>query len=127
MPDDVTPDRGEAPDGPLRRIVLRDLRDAGGVRHLQATRQPNGGILIEGQDLGSGVEQVFGAGLTEYEWAWDIEAAAVPAVIVALGGREGDDPLRVLAAWTTAHGGMDPGSHLQERDVPIKFWNRIGD
>jgi len=127
MPDEETPDRVGAPDAPLPRIVLRDLRDAGGVRHLQATRQPDGGILIEGQDLGSGVEQAFGAGLTEYEWAWDIEADAVPAVIVALDGREGDDPLRLLAAWSSAHGGLDPGSHLQDAAVPIKFWSRIGD
>ena len=123
MPDDVTTERSE----PLARIVLRDLRDAGGVRHLGATRRPDGGIRIEGQDLGPGVERAFGPGLTEYEWAWEIEADDVPAVIAALDGREGDDPLRLLAAWSAAHGDIDPGSHLREAGVPVTFWSRIGD
>ena len=71
--------------------------------------------------------RAFGAGLTEYEWSWDIEAAAVPAVIAALDGREGDDPLHLLAAWSTAHSGIDPGSHLQAAGVPIRFWSRVGE
>ena len=114
-------------DGPRARVVLRNLRDARGVRHLQATRQPDGGILIEGQDLGPGVEEVFGQGLTEYEWTWEIKAADVPAVVGVLDGREGDDPLVLLAAWAAAHGRIDPGSHLQQAGVQIEFWSRIGD
>jgi hypothetical protein len=43
------------------------------------------------------------------------------------GGQEGDDPLRLLAAWSNAHSGRDPGSHLREAGVPIELWNRIGD
>ena len=97
------------------------------IRHLEATRRPDGAILIEGQDLGPGVERIFGAGLTEYEWTWTIEPDAVPAAIAALEGIEGDDPLRLLAAWSAAHGGVDPGSRLREAGVPIEFWSRIGD
>jgi hypothetical protein len=115
------------PNGPLTKVVLRDSRDASGVRYLEATRHTDGGIQILGQDLGSGVEEIFGAGLREYEWSWDIEATAVPAVIVALDGRVGDDPMYLLAAWSTAHSGLDPGSHLQKAGVPIGFWSRIGD
>jgi hypothetical protein len=37
------------------------------------------------------------------------------------------DPLRLLAAWSAAHGGIDPGSHLREAGVPIRYWSRIGD
>lgn len=121
---------GEPPsdqDVPLAKIVLRNQRDAGGVRYLDATRLSDGGIQIEGQDLGPGVEEIFGAGLTEYEWTWKIPATSVPAVIAALGGHDGDDPLVLLAAWSAAHGGIDPGSHLQKAGVPIEFWSRIGD
>ncbi len=127
MSDDVTTNRGATQDGSLAKIVLRNLRDERGLRYLGATRRPDGGIHIDGQDLGRGVENAFGAGLTEYEWTWDIEATDVPAVIAALEGREGDDPLRLLAAWSTAHDGIDPGSHLKEAGVPIQFWSRIGD
>lgn len=125
MPDDRSPLAD--PDGPIGKVILRDLRDSGGSRYLEATRHTDGGIQILGQDLGSGVEEIYGAGLTEYEWSWDIEAAAVPAAIAALDGLEGDDPLYLLAAWTTQHGGIDPGSHLKKSGVPAKFWSRIGD
>jgi hypothetical protein len=34
---------------------------------------------------------------------------------------------RRLAPGRPLHGAMDPGSHLQEAVVPIKFWSPIGD
>jgi hypothetical protein len=114
-------------DGPLARVVLRDQRNAEGVRYLEATRHAGGGIRIEGQDLGPGVEEVYGAGLTEYEWSWEIEAAAVPALVAALDGHEGDDPLFLLEAWAANHRGIDPGLRLRDAGVPIEFWSRIGD
>jgi hypothetical protein len=123
----VTDERGGARDRWPSSVVLRHQRDADGIRHLEATRRPDGGILIEGQDLGPGVERIFGAGLTEYEWAWAIEPDAVPATIAALDGLEGDDPLRLLEAWSAAHAGVDPGSHLREAGVPIELWTRVGD
>lgn len=113
--------------GPLARVVLRKLRDDRGTRHLSASRNPDGRIRIEGHDLGRGVEDAFGGGLSEYEWTWVIEPDSVPAAVAALDGKEGDNPLRVLGAWSTAHGGADPGSHLRDAGVPIAFWNRIGD
>jgi hypothetical protein len=84
-------------------------------------------LIIEGQDLGPGVEQAFGAGLTEYEWVWEIAPQDVPAAVEALGGHEADDPLALLRAWYADHGGEDPGSYLKDAGVPIGFWNRIGD
>ena len=109
------------------RVVLRDLRDDRGTRHLSASRDPDGRIRIDGHDLGRGVEDAFGAGLSEYEWSWVIEPEAVPAAVAALDGRDGDDPLKLLVAWSAAHGGADPGSHLRDAGVPISFWNRVGD
>ena len=109
------------------RVVLRELRDAGGTRSLTARRREDGAIVIEGQDLGPGVEAVFGPGLNEYEWAWMIGPDAFPAAIEALGGHEGDDLLGLLAAWSVCHGGADPGSHCKDAGVVIDFWNRIGD
>ena len=108
-------------------VSLRYVDDARGLRSLEASLREDGGISIVGQDLGVGVERAFGEGLTEYEWAWVVQPNDVPAAVEALGGRKGDDPLRVLAAWSSAHGGDDPGSHLKEVGVPISFWNRVGD
>ncbi len=123
----VTNGHRGADDRPLDCVALRNQRDADGVRHLEATRRPDGGILIEGQDLGPGVERAFGPGLTEYEWAWAIAPDAVPAAVAALDGQEGDDPLRLLKGWFDAHGRIDPGTHLRAAGVPVEFWSRIGD
>ncbi len=111
----------------LTTVVLRDLRDDQGTRSLTASRDPKGGIRIDGQDLGRGVEHAFGAGFSEYEWGWVIAPEALPAMIGTLGGHDGEDPLNLLATWSAAHGGADPGSHLRDAGIPVAFWNRIGD
>jgi hypothetical protein len=122
--------RSEMADGSMgdraTRVVLRDSRDEGGSRHLSAALRPDGGLLIDGQDLGPGVEGVFGAGNTEYEWAWTVAADDVPAALAALGGEPGADPLAVLARWFGEHR-TDPGSRLRDAGVPVAFWSRVGD
>lgn len=70
-----------------RRLVLRSTRTGRDVRHLEATLAPDGAVLIEGQDLGPAVERIWGEGLTEYEWAWRIAPADVPAAVAAIGGQ----------------------------------------
>jgi hypothetical protein len=49
-------------------VVLRNLEYDRGTRHLSASSDPDGRIRIEGHDLGRGVEDAFGAGLSEYDW-----------------------------------------------------------
>jgi len=111
----------------LESVVLRDQRDDEGLRHLKAEWRQGGAIVVEGQDLGGGVEQVLGDGNREYEWAWSIGPEGVPAMVVALGGVDGDDPLALLKAWFDANGGIDPGIHLREAGVPVEVWSRVGD
>jgi hypothetical protein len=111
----------------LTTVTLREQRNADGFRRLSVARRPDGGVFIEGHDLGAGVERAFGVGLSECEWAWVVAPDAVPALVAALGGREGDDPLRTLASWSAAHDGADPGPQLRAAGVPLEFWNRVGD
>jgi hypothetical protein len=116
--------------GGSRKIVLRHEDDGAGLRHLEARRTSNGGVVIEGQDLGGGVGQAFGGGFSEYEWAWTIASGDVPAAVAALGGPVGTDPVQVLPLlkrWMAGNGGRDPGTHLQESGVPIAFWSRVGE
>ena len=108
-------------------VVLYDLRDDRGTRHLSASARADGSILIEGQDLGRGVGDAFGSGLTEYEWAWVITPDNVPAAVEALGGQGEDDILGLLQAWAADNVGRDPGNHLKDSGVPIGFWSRVGD
>ena len=111
----------------IEQVVLRDQNGPDGVRSLTAQRGADGGVLIEGQDLGRGVEAAWGAGNTEYEWAWAIPPASVDVAVLALGGAAGDDVLALLAAWSASHGGIDPGIHLKAAGVPVEFWSRVGE
>jgi hypothetical protein len=111
----------------LESVVLREQRDADGSRRLEAAWREGVGIVIEGQDLGPGVERIWGEGNDEYEWVWAIGPEAIPAMIAALGGTERDDPLVLLKTWYDAGGGMDPGIHLREAGVALEFWSRVGD
>ncbi len=61
---------------------------SGDIRHLGASFSPDGTLTIEGQDLGDGVEQIFGAGNREYERALTIEPRDVAQLKSAL---ESDD------------------------------------
>ena len=62
-----------------KRVVLRDTRS----RFLEASINAKGNLVIEGQDLGSEVEGVFG--FNEYEWAWTISARDCNKLFDALG------------------------------------------
>ncbi len=106
-------------------VVLRNTSGPDGTRRLEVRRRPDGGLVIEGQDLGAAVERIFGS--REYEWTWTVEPADVPAAVIALGGVTDGDPLEVVATWFAAGDGRDPGSDLRDAGVPIDFWSRVGD
>jgi len=67
-----------------RSVVLRDVRDPqGDLRYLEASVTAAGDLVIEGQDLGDGVERVLG--VREYEWVWKVRSPYVAALARALG------------------------------------------
>ena len=85
------------------------------------------GIEIAGQDLGGGVESVCGAGNTECEWWWSVAPGDVAAALAALGGAPGEGALEVLARWSAANPGRDPGQRIRDAGVPVGFFSRVGD
>lgn len=109
-----------------RRLVIWRGRDDNGSRLLEAVLKPDGGLVIEGQDLGAAVK-VFGPDYSEYEFDWTADAGEVPRIIEVLGGRPGDDPLELLHRWTHVNRGRDPGQFLYDAGVTLGFWSRIGD
>lgn len=108
-----------------RSVTLRDVRDEQGIRFLGASFAADGTLMIEGHDIGDGVEQFFGPGNREYEWAWTIPAQHLPQLATALGA--GDDLLAALAArFSNEHAaGLQP--FLDEQGIPYDFWSRVGD
>ena len=80
--------------------------------------------MIEGQDLGAGVERIFG--FREYEWVWTIKQADFPALSAALSETGGD----VVAALARRFSGPDAAhlcSFLTDSGIPFETWSRIGD
>jgi hypothetical protein len=106
-----------------KRVVLRNVEDAQGTRHLQASLTSEGDLVIEGQDLGAGVKSAFG--VYEYEWAWTIRAPDVPLLLAALGGTS--DVLPALREQFSDDRAADLQSFLESHDVPYERWSRMGD
>ena len=108
-----------------QNVVLRDVQDNLGSRYLAASFTPEGNIKIEGQDLGSGVEQGFGEGIREYEWAWVVNAAHIPALKQAL-----EAPVDVLEELKTRFSGDQAAllkKFLDDQNIPLDAWSRLGD
>jgi hypothetical protein len=105
------------------RVVLREERSKTDIRHLSAGYASNGDLRIEGQDLGDGVQRIFGC--VEYEWVWTIRAADLPKLAEALGVTS--NLLEALAANYSGDNAAHLGAFLKEYGVPFEAWSRIGD
>jgi hypothetical protein len=108
-----------------RRVTLREQIDTDGRRSLQAGELADGTIQIVGYDAGPGVERAWGPGLSSYDWTWTIKPDHVPALIAALGGKPGDDPIELIAAWSAANDRADPGLAFQRAGGQVAFSNWI--
>jgi hypothetical protein len=108
-------------------VVLRAERGPDGLRHLAARIDDDGDVVIAGQDLGPGVEKVFGDGMTEYEWSWRVKAADVGTLVAALGGEPGADVLERLHARCSGPRASELFVLLVENHVPYESWSRVGD
>lgn len=107
------------------RVMLRRTEDEQGLRNLWAVLADDDGLRFEGQDLGSGVESVFGAGFTEYEYGMTVRAVDVPRLLAALGAET--DILSALQQYFGDPHAEDPASFLKQHAIPYEFWSRIGD
>lgn len=107
-----------------RRVTVRSVSDESGRRHLTAARDTAGNVTLEGHDLGKGVADFYGSGITEYEWVHRIEAPDVARLLTALGGGPGDDVLDLLPTGPTA----DIYGLLREHQIPYtSVFSRHGD
>ena len=106
-------------------VELRRSQDSYGTRYLGAILADNGDVRIEGQDLGSGLQEIFGEGITEYEYIITIRAQDVPALLEALGAK--GDVLVALQKLFSDPAAEEPKSFLDKHNVPYEFWNRMGD
>ena len=104
-------------------IVLRSERSNTDTRYLSATLNQQGDLVFAGQDLGPGVKAIFG--YSEYEWAWTVKAASLPAFAAALGHPQ--DLLQALEANFSGDNAAKLLDFMETHGIPHESWSRIGD
>jgi hypothetical protein len=106
-------------------ITLNEEHTEQNSRHLWASITEDGDLMIQGQDLGLAVEGFWG--LSEYEWSIIVRSPDIRRLIAALGGKDGDNVLSLLAARCSESEEYASKSFLDENGVPAEFWSRVGD
>ncbi len=106
-----------------KTVVLRNTRDAQGTRYLEASINAEGDLVIEGQDIGPGVEEFFG--VSEYEWAWTISARDCDELLDALGAKS--DLLSALGERFAGEHAADIQPFLEAEGIRFEAWGRTGD
>jgi len=108
----------------VTEVVLREERSGDDYRYLGARLTEAGALVIEGQDLGPGVEEHFGAGLFEYQWSWTIEGDALVQLRTALGT---EDVLAGLGLRFSGVAASGLSAFFTEQGIDAQFWSRVGD
>lgn len=109
-------------------LTLEQTDDDRGFSVRRVLFADDGGLTIEGHDLGPGVERFFGEGNTEYEFTRTVTPAGVARLREALAL----DPEADLAEELRrrfAHPGGSPELErtLQDHGIETTFWSRVGD
>jgi hypothetical protein len=82
--------------------------------------------VLEGHDLGAGVEAFWGEGHSEYEWIRTIPSSETRKVRDALGGDAASDVLELMARWCAEHTPEQLEPTLEEHGVRMETWNWVG-
>jgi hypothetical protein len=104
----------------VRRVVLQDAHDDRGTMFEAAQMENDGTLRVVGHDTGSRVSEVFGAGITSYEWVYVVPPGRVTALIRALGAEQDNDVLDALASYYQQHGGR-LSELLRSREIAAQF------
>jgi hypothetical protein len=110
-----------------RNVVLGDVRNDDGVWWRFVSLNDAGDLVIEGHDLGRGVESVWGVGLREYEFVRTVRAAELPALRRLLKVTGSSDLLDALEDRYAGQGTHELEKVLEEASIESEFQSRIGD
>lgn len=105
--------------------LLKETTD-GGSRTVWLSRSPDGGLSIQGQDLG-GLPAFMGPGVREYEWATAVAAEQLPALCVALGGSSSSDVVELVKARFSGVRHGEFREFCEDHDIKMEFWSRFGE
>jgi hypothetical protein len=99
-----------------RRVTLRAEVDGSDRRNLWAFLDPDGSLVIEGQDLGPATAIVSADG--EYEWTRTIRAGHLPRLLELLDAPADADVLDELERRWTGVASYELERRIREGDLP---------
>jgi hypothetical protein len=103
-----------------RSVKLQDgHRGDGSWLNVNVTLERDGTLEIAGQDFGPVTKGVSSDG--EYEWFYTVAAKDVPALVLALGGKQGTDVIDLLAQRWSGDAAYDLGEAVRSSGVEYRF------
>jgi hypothetical protein len=107
-----------------RAVTLRDEHNGEDHRHLSASLDSNGNLVIEGHDLGPGTAMISSDG--EYEWTTTVAAGDIGRLLELLGAARDANILDVLVASYTGRGSYELETIIRESDIEVERWSWSG-
>ena len=104
----------------MRTVSLRAEHDGPNHRHLSATLNTEGALVIEGQDLGPKTASVSSDG--EYEWSRTILREHIPKLLILLDEPADADILSTLERNWTGPKSYELESRIRDSDIPSALW-----
>lgn len=105
-------------------VVMENTRDERGSFYRALRLQDDGSLVIEGQDLGRGVSDFWGDGLSEYEFARTVAPSDV-AQLRAAAALDDSNLLQALKSRFKTTSALE--TFLSDHSIETTFWSRVGD
>ena len=107
---------------PLKEVVLLEERNGADSRSVWASLAENGDLIISGQDIGPGVERVFGS--DEYEFSYTVPSDYVLPFLKILGATKVTDVLTALRHFGgPRYQEITNALETAQNSMPIRFWS----
>ena len=107
---------------PLKEVVLLEEQNGADSRSVWASLTENGDLIISGQDIGPGVERVFGS--DEYEFSHTIPSDYVLPFLEILGATKVTDVLIALRVFGgPRYEEITNALETAQTSMPIRFWS----
>jgi len=106
----------------LKEVVLVEERIGADSRTIWASLAENGDLVISGQDIGPGVERVFGS--DEYEFSHTVPSDYVLPFLEILGATKVTDVLIALRVFGgPRYEEITNALETAQISMPIRFWS----
>jgi hypothetical protein len=116
--------KAQKQNSPLKEVTLLEERNGADSRSVWASLAENGDLIISGQDIGPGVERVFGS--DEYEFSYTVPSDYVLPFLKILGATKVTDVLTALRHFGgPRYQEITNALETAQNSMPIRFWSHF--